>query len=134
MTNGLTRFIADIQRHFFIAFLFKVVFDDRTIRGVLTGWFIRRQRSVRVHVPSYAVSIGGLIKHYVMFSLCFCNLPQRGHIIQDPERAAMSSNYKVVIFYHKVTDRRCRHIHPQRLPVVSIVKRYIYGTLRSCKQ
>ena len=51
------------------------------------------------------------------------DLPQRRDVVEDPERAAVRADRDVVVLDDEISNRRRRHVEPERRPVVAVVER-----------
>ena len=50
-------------------------------------------------------------------------LPQRRHVVEDPEAAAVRRDGEIVAVDDQIADRGVRQVQRQRLPVVAVVER-----------
>src|SRR5439155_6338546 len=59
------------------------------------------------------------------------HLAQGRNVIEDPERAAMSSDHQVVVLDHDIVDGYNGQIQAQALPMCSVVERHVETCLSS---
>src|SRR5579872_6575900 len=123
----------DFEGHVVGGFL-KVIVDDRSVRWVLRrrffGW--QRRPGERIVVDPYSNS--RLVEPCRLRVSCVAGLSQWRNVIENPERAAVSSDYEIVAVNHHIQHRNRWEILLQREPVIAVIKGNIDSGFGSRKQ
>src|SRR5467141_3079378 len=109
----------------------EVIIDDGAIGRIFAGGKFRRQWRIGVSVPTETNRFLRCEEMHTFFRDVGVQLPQRRDIIQNPERAAVRGDNKIVAMNREIAHRSVRQIQLQRLPIVSIVEGNVHGAFRS---
>src|SRR6266511_2527825 len=103
----------------------QVVINDRSVRRVLSGGSICRERSVWPGVPTHSQRRFrrkekdlGFVRFCIKFS-------QGRKIIQHPQPAAVSSGNQIIAMNLKIANGDSGQVQLQWLPMIAAVKRYM---------
>src|SRR6266850_2520364 len=132
--HNLAGFVFDFQSQWGGCVRTNIVIDHGPIRWVFTGGFVGRQRGVGVGVPANAPRGLRAKEHSRRLDCRLLQLPQWRDVVENQESAPVSRDAKIVILDDQIANRTGAHVKPQRLPVIPVIKRYVYGALSSGKQ
>ncbi len=112
--------IEDLELHRPLGIPRQDVVDDSTCWRILTEWLVRRDRRIRPGALREAI---GWRRAYQLdlFHGRACKLAQRGNVVENPYRPAVSGDNQVTVLDPKVPHRRVRQVDLQRCPVIPIV-------------
>ncbi len=111
--------VEDIERDLLLWDGLEIVIDDCPRRRVVAHW-LALVEFLRVMQAECGLR---LIKNDVCSAGLRFELTERRQIVQDPERATMCRNDKVVVFYNEIMDRCYRQIQLQWLPTGAVIER-----------
>src|SRR5512138_1862570 len=117
----------------------EIIVDDHTVRRIPADRFLGRERRIRILVAPESISRARLKKdcsnscarrcHAWLNSIWRRKLPDRSHIVENPETTTVRSNNNVVVVNDEITNGSRRHVEPQRLPVVAVIEGDVYCAL-----
>ena len=134
MANDRSRCIEDIESDVASGCVCKPVVDDYSIPRIERVRHFGRERSVSSDITPIAHCIAGLEEVRCLFRERRRQLAKNGVVIDDPHAATICRDDEVIILERDVTIRGVRQILDQRLPMISVVERHVYPTLRSSEQ
>ena len=128
----MPRGVVDRQRRRALRGRAQIEVENRAVGRILAGRNLGRQRRVPVVVPPHAPrGRRREQKRRIRARPRRRDLPERRHVVQDPERAPVGRDDEIGVVNRDVVDRGRREVELQRLPAIAAIERDEHPALRA---